>query len=63
LGAKIFSSSPTHGFLYCVIATTAIYALIVPVILWVPKALIATADGEANPTVAAEVLSEIGASG
>lgn len=48
LGAYIYNSSPTRGFLYCVIATTAVYALILPLILMVPKQLIATADGEAN---------------
>ena len=63
LGTRIFSSSPAHGFLYCVIATTVIYALIVPVILLVPKALIATTDGEADPKLAAQVLEEIGATG
>ncbi len=46
LGAWIYNSSPAHGFLYCVIAITAVYALILPVILLVPKELIATADGE-----------------
>ena len=46
LGAKIYNSSPDHGFLYCVIATTIVYALILPLILLVPKELIATADGE-----------------
>jgi hypothetical protein len=60
LGAKIYSSSPAHGFLYCVIATTAVYALIPPVLLLIPKELIATADGESNPQVEAEVLTEIG---
>ena len=59
LGAKIYSSSPAHGFLYCVIATTAVYALILPVLLLVPKELIATADGEPNPRVDAEVRAEI----
>jgi len=33
------------GFVACVIATTVVYALILPVILAVPKRLIATADG------------------
>jgi Na+/melibiose symporter-like transporter len=61
LGSKIYASSPTHGFAYCVIATTAVYALIVPVILLVPKDLIATADGEANPKVQAELLVEAAA--
>lgn len=60
LGTKIYTSSPTHGFLYCVIAITIIYALIVPVILLVPKELISTTDGQANPKVEAELLAEIG---
>jgi MFS family permease len=63
LGSKIYSSSPTHGFLYCVIATTAVYALILPVILLVPKELIATTDGEPNPVVDAEVLDEVAETG
>jgi hypothetical protein len=53
LGSQIYNNSP-HGFLYCVIATTVVYALILPVILLVPKELIATADGEPNPVVEAE---------
>ena len=59
LGSKVYNSSPAHGFLYCVIATTVVYALILPLILLVPKELIATADGEPNPQVEAEVLDEI----
>ena len=59
LGSKIYNSSPTNGFLYCVIATTVVYALILPLILLVPKQLIATADGEQNPEIEAEVLDEI----
>lgn len=61
LGSAIYNSSPTHGFLYCVVATTAVYGLILPLILLVPKELIATADGEPNPVVDAEVLKEIAA--
>jgi predicted MFS family arabinose efflux permease len=34
------------GFGICVIAITVVYALIIPVIFFVPKRLIATADGE-----------------
>jgi predicted MFS family arabinose efflux permease len=60
LGATIYASSPAHGFLYCVIATTAVYALILLVIPWIPKQLIATTDGEANPAIEAEVAAEIG---
>ena len=59
LGSRIYNSSPAHGFLYCVIATTVVYALILPLILLVPKELIATSDGEPNPRVEAEVLDEI----
>jgi Na+/melibiose symporter-like transporter len=35
------------GFTACVIAITAVYALILPIILLVPRRLIATADGQA----------------
>jgi Na+/melibiose symporter-like transporter len=59
LGSKIYNSDPAHGFLYCVIATTLVYAAILPLILLVPKQLIATADGEPNPQVEADVLGEI----
>jgi hypothetical protein len=59
LGSEIYNSSQTHGFLYCVIATTTVYALILPLILLVPKALIATADAEPNPEVEAEIVNEI----
>ncbi len=45
------------------IATTAVYALILPLILLVPRELIATADGEPNPIVEAEVLEEIADTG
>jgi hypothetical protein len=61
LGSSIYISSPEYGFLYCVIATTAVYALILPLILLVPKELIATADGESNPKIEAEILKEIDA--
>lgn len=47
LGSAIYDASPKHGFLYCVIATTFVYALILPLVFLVPKKLIATADGEA----------------
>ena len=38
------------GFAACVIAVTLVYALILPALLWVPKSLIATADGETLPS-------------
>jgi len=61
LGSKIYTSSPDNGFLYCVIATTIVYALILPVILTIPKALIATADGERSTAVEAALAAEIAA--
>ena len=54
IGARIYESSPTHGFLYCVIATSAVYALILPVLLLIPKNLISTPDGQVNPELEAE---------
>jgi hypothetical protein len=59
LGAKLYAGSAEHGFLYCVIATTIVYALILPVIPWIPKQLIATTDGERNLAVEAETQAEI----
>lgn len=56
LGSQIYSSSPAHGFTYCVIATTVVYALILPLIPLAPKGLIATKDGEPNPEIEAEAL-------
>ncbi len=38
------------GFAVCVIAITVVYALILPALLLVPKQLIATADGQIQPT-------------
>jgi hypothetical protein len=50
-------------FQYCVIAITVTYALILPVIPFIPKQLTATADGEPNPEEEALVLAEIGNAG
>ena len=60
LGARLYASSPANGFFYCVIATCVVYTLILPVIPWIPKHLIATADGERNLAVEAEIAAEIG---
>ncbi len=60
LGAKLYAGSPAHGFLYCAIATTVVYASILPVILWIPKHLISTTDGERNLAVEAETIQTIG---
>lgn len=56
LGSAIYNHSPANGFLHCVIATTVVYALILPLILLVPKGLTATADGEANEAAGFEVV-------
>lgn len=58
LGSWIYASSPTRGFLYCVIATSTVYALILPLLLLIPRELIATRDGEANPVLEVDVLVE-----
>mgnify|MGYP000027956426 FL=1 len=60
LGARIYNSSPAHGFTYCVIATTVVYALILALIPLAPKMLIATKDGEPNPEIEAEVANKTG---
>lgn len=39
---------------------TAIYALMLPTILLVPKGLISTADGTANPAMELAMFAEIG---
>lgn len=54
LGSWIYNSSPSHGFTYCVIATTVVYALILPLIPLAPKALVATRDGEPDAAAAAQ---------
>jgi len=59
VGSWIFGLSPTHGFQYCVLAITVTYAMILPVIPFIPKQLTATADGEPNPEEEAAVLAEI----
>jgi MFS family permease len=46
LGTSLYDSS--GGFTACVVATTVVYALILPALLLVPKNLIATADGQAS---------------
>lgn len=49
VGTWIYGSSATHGFLFCVAATTLTYLSILPLIALVPKDLISTADAEPNP--------------
>jgi hypothetical protein len=58
LGSRIYASSPSHGFLYCVIAMTAVYILILPILSFIPQELIATPDGKRNPALEAQLLAE-----
>jgi hypothetical protein len=60
LGSKIYANSPAHGILYCVIAMTAVYVLILPLLWMIPEEIIATADGEPNPEAEALVIAELG---
>ncbi len=59
LGSWIYDLSPAYGFRYCVLATTLTYALILPVIPFIPKQITAAADGEPNPEEEASVLEEV----
>ena len=63
LGTKIYDSDKVNGFLYCVIATTVVYGLILPILLIVPKNLVSTRDGEENQELNKEVLDELAAAG
>lgn len=49
LGTRLYDHY--GGFGVCVIAITIAYALMIPVLMLVPKALIATADGQVTPPV------------
>lgn len=59
VGTKLYASSAAHGFSYCVVAGTATSALMLAVLRLIPKELAATADGERNLKVEAELLAEI----
>jgi hypothetical protein len=58
LGSWIYGLNPEYGFQYCVIAITVTYASILAVIPFVPKEIIATADGEPNLEEKTLVLGE-----
>lgn len=46
VGSAIYDASPQNGFLYCVILTTAVYMLVLPVLLLIPQNVVSTADGQ-----------------
>jgi hypothetical protein len=60
IGTKLYASSAAHGFSYCVAAGTATSVLMLAVLPFIPKEVIATADGERSAEVEAQVLAEIG---
>ena len=45
VGSAIYDANPGRGFLYCVIATTAVYTLIPPILLLIAASVISTAEG------------------
>ena len=59
IGAKIYDGDPKNGFNFCVIATTIVYACILPAIFLVPKHLMATKDGEESAEVQRELMEEL----
>ncbi len=61
LGSAIYQADPKNGFLWCVIATTVMYAATVPMILLVPKHVMATADCERNLALEADMRAETAA--
>jgi MFS family permease len=58
-GSAVYDANPHKGFLYCVVATTLVYALILPTLLLVPRAVAAsTEDGAAGVAAAGVGASE-----
>jgi len=43
-GSAVYDANPSKGFLYCVIATTLVYALILPILLLIPKDVISSTE-------------------
>ncbi len=60
LGAGIYASSATSGFVFCVAATVVVYAVILLVIPFIPKEVIESADGEPNLAMAPDLVAEAG---
>ncbi len=58
LGAGIYASSPTRGFLYCVLATIFVYAAILVVIPFIPRQVVESSDGELFLPLDADLLME-----
>jgi hypothetical protein len=61
LGSAIYDASPKNGFLYCALLTAVVYALVLPVLLFIPKQILSSRDGERSPRLQAQTLAEIAA--
>ncbi len=59
VGVWLYKLSPINGFNYCVIAITVVYALMLPVMLLIPRHLLSTMDGQADPEAEREMAEEI----
>jgi MFS family permease len=51
-GSAVYDANPRNGFLYCVVATTLVYALILPTLLLVPRAVAASTEDGASGVAA-----------
>ena len=60
LRTGIYGLSPTNGFLYYVLAIALTYALLLPVIPFLPRYLTTSPDGKSNPEGEALMRREIG---
>lgn len=61
VGSAIYDANPKQGFLYCVIATTIVYTLILPILFLIPSYVISTAEGVPNPEFDAATKAELAA--
>jgi hypothetical protein len=49
-GSAVYDADPHNGFLYCVIATTLVYSLILPALLLIPRDIIARSEEDFSAT-------------
>jgi Na+/melibiose symporter-like transporter len=61
LGSAIYDASPKNGFLYCAVLTAVVYACVLPVLLFIPKQILASRDGVQSPQLQAQTLAETAA--
>jgi MFS family permease len=60
-GSAVYDANPRNGFLYCVVATTLVYALILPTLLLIPRRIIASTE-EGAGEAAGDGVAGVGAS-